>query len=95
MQTFQCVQESEQALHTCQQSVKVAAKPECNACGVQVLGGIVYGGRLTDAADTCVLMALLRSFVRPELLREGCSFASEAAYRRPDAGSLQSYRSRT
>ncbi len=74
---------------------RLAARPaECQR-GMQVLGGIVYGGHLTDTSDARVLMALLKSFVRPELLQEGHSFAMDAAYRRPDAGGLQSYRWRT
>ncbi|KAK9840800.1 hypothetical protein WJX81_005500 [Elliptochloris bilobata] len=58
----------------------------------QVLGAIVYGGRIIDAADMHVLMALLRRFVRPALLDDGFSFASDPAYSRPPVGSLQSYR---
>ena len=58
----------------------------------QVLGGIVYGGRITDTNDMHVLMALLRSSVRPALMEDGFAFASDPAYRRPAAGSLLSYR---
>ena len=59
---------------------------------VQVLGGIVYGGRITDAADMHVLVALLRRFLRPELMDDNFAFASDRAYSRPPVGSLQSYR---
>ena len=60
--------------------------------GVQVLGGIVYGGRITDAADMHVLVAMLRRFVGPELLVENFSFACDRVYSRPPVGSLKSYR---
>ena len=59
---------------------------------VQVLGGIVYGGRITDTADVHVLVALLRRFLRPELMNDNFSFASDRVYSRPPVGSLQSYR---
>ena len=59
---------------------------------VQVLGSVVYGGRITDSLDMHVLLALLRSFVRPSLLEDGFAYASDPAYKRPAAGSLQSYR---
>lgn len=59
---------------------------------MQVLGGIVYGGRITDAADMHVLVALLRRFLRPELMDDRFSFASGSPYSRPPVGSLQAYR---
>ena len=57
-----------------------------------MLGGIVYGGRITDTADMHVLVALLRRFLRPELMDDKFSFASDQVYRRPPVGNLQSYR---
>ena len=57
-----------------------------------MLGGIVYGGRITDTADMHVLVAMLRRFVRPEVLDEKFSFALDPVYTRPPVGSLQSYR---
>ena len=52
----------------------------------------MYGGRITDTADMHVLMALLRRFVRPELLDETFSFAPDPAYSCPPGGGLNSYR---
>lgn len=59
---------------------------------VQVLGGVIYGGRITDWSDMRVLMALLRRFVGSALLEGGSAFALDTIYTRPAVGSLQSYR---
>lgn len=54
-----------------------------------MIGGVIYGGRVTDDWDRRCMNALLDKFVNQSVLQDGISFDSEENYKTPNLGTFQ------